>query len=62
MILAGECSYCCIIGILALDFVLAEPWYNGLDMRYWFIRSQDMLDVQLLISDAPLKHFLDNFR
>uniref|UniRef100_A0A1A9VH11 Uncharacterized protein n=1 Tax=Glossina austeni TaxID=7395 RepID=A0A1A9VH11_GLOAU len=41
---------CCIIGILALDFVLAKPWCDGLNVRYWFIRGQDLLDsgVQLL--------------
>uniref|UniRef100_A0A1B0BY95 Uncharacterized protein n=1 Tax=Glossina palpalis gambiensis TaxID=67801 RepID=A0A1B0BY95_9MUSC len=42
--LAGECSGCCIIGILALDFVLAKPWCDGLDRRYWLIRNQDILD------------------
>uniref|UniRef100_A0A1A9VD94 Uncharacterized protein n=1 Tax=Glossina austeni TaxID=7395 RepID=A0A1A9VD94_GLOAU len=29
----------CIIGILALDFVLAKPWCDELNVRYWFIRE-----------------------
>uniref|UniRef100_A0A1A9VII8 Uncharacterized protein n=1 Tax=Glossina austeni TaxID=7395 RepID=A0A1A9VII8_GLOAU len=36
--------YLFIIGILALDFVWVKPWCDGLDVRYWFIRGQNLLD------------------
>uniref|UniRef100_A0A1A9UDA3 Uncharacterized protein n=1 Tax=Glossina austeni TaxID=7395 RepID=A0A1A9UDA3_GLOAU len=45
---------CRIIEILALDFVLAKPWCAGLDVRYCFMRGQDLLDSEIIDSSITL--------